>query len=88
MDPNNNVNMNASAPAVPQESGSSAGPIIGAIIILAVIVFGALYFLGQREDSQALNDITEQSTSDEAAAIEADLNSTEINSLDAELNTY
>ena len=90
MDPNN-PNMN-SAPVMPQESGSSAGPIIGAIIILAVIVFGALYFLGQREDSQALNNelnsISEQSSSDEAAAIEADLNSTEIDSLDAELNTY
>jgi len=83
MEPQDNVN-----PAV--ESGSSAGPIIGAIVILAVIIFGALYFWGQREESQALNQeldtINIQSDSDETADIEADLNSTEIENLDAELN--
>ena len=72
------------------QSGSSAGPIIGAIVILAVIIFGALYFWGQREESQALNQeldtINIQSDSDETADIEADLNSTEIENLDAELN--
>ena len=83
MEPQDNVN-----PAV--ESGSSAGPIIGAIVILAVIIFGALYLWGQREESQALNQeldtINIQSDSDETADIEADLNSTEIENLDAELN--
>lgn len=83
MEPQDNVN-----PAV--QSGSSAGPIIGAIVILAVIIFGALYFWGQREDTQALNEeinsIKEQSDSDDAASIEADLNSTDIDNLDAELN--
>ncbi|MDO8589858.1 MAG: hypothetical protein Q7R69_01125 [bacterium] len=83
MDESNNI-------SAVQERGSSAGPIIGGIIILAVIVFGALYFMGQREDNQAINDeinaINSQSDSDTAAAIEADLNSTEIENLDAELN--
>ncbi len=79
----NNVNMG-------QENGSSAGPIIGGIVILAVIIFGALYFWGQRDDNQVLdeqvNTINAQSASDEAAAIEADLNVTDVENLDAEMN--
>lgn len=79
----NNVN------AAPQ-SESSAGPIIGAIIILAVVLFGFLFFWGERGDNQALenqvNSIESQSNSDETADIEADLESTEIDNLDAELN--
>lgn len=91
MDESNKVNTNPSTMQnMTPETGSSAGPIIGAIVILAVIVFGALYFLGQREDSailnEELNSIRMQSDSDEAAAIEADLNATEIENLDAELN--
>jgi uncharacterized protein HemX len=73
----------------------SAGPVIGIIIILAVIVLGGLYFWGQRtnetaqeEDNLAaeLDEIGNQSSSDEVTAIEADLQSTDIESLDAELN--
>lgn len=83
MEPQDNVN-----PAV--QSGSSAGPIIGGIIVLAVIIFGALYFMGQRAENQALNEevnaINTQSNSDEAVSIEADLNSTNVEDLDAELN--
>lgn len=81
-------NMNTSA--APQ-TGSSAGPIIGAIIILAVVIFGALYFMGEQGD-RALNSQVEsietQSDSDELADIEADLEATETNNLDAELNSY
>lgn len=75
-----------------QEPVSSAGPIIGAIIILAVIVFGALYFMGEREDNQALNsqleEINTQSDSDETASIEADLEATDVDSVDAGLEAY
>lgn len=75
-----------------REPVSSAGPIIGAIVILAVIVFGALYFMGERGDNQVLNsqleEINTQSDSDETASIEADLNSTDVDSVDAELNSY
>ncbi len=71
---------------------SSVGPIIGAIIILAVIVFGFLFFWGERGDNQALdnqiNSIEAQGNSDETAAIEADLNSTDVDGVDAELNSY
>lgn len=79
----NNVNV------APREE-SSAGPIIGAIIILAVVIFGFLFFWGERGDNQALenqvNTIEAQSNSDETSAIEADLNSTDVDSIDAELN--
>lgn len=61
-------------------SGSSAGPIIGTVIILAVIVLGGLYFWGQRGDSteQALDEMSAQSQSDEVADIQADLDSTDV----------
>lgn len=80
----NNVNMG-------RESGGSAGPIIGVIIILAIIILGGLYFWGQRVGDEAMTDkavesINMQSNSDAAAAIEADLESTDIENLDAELN--
>ena len=83
MEPQDNVSPVA-------QSGSSAGPIIGGIVILAVIIFGALYFWGEKQDSEALNEeldtINIQSESDDTADIEADLNSTDIDNLDAELN--
>ncbi len=86
MDESNNLNMGQTN----EPKGNSTGPIIGGIIVLAVVIFGALYFMDQREDSQALNEevnaINSQDTSDEAASIEADLNSTDIENLDAELN--
>lgn len=73
------------------ESGSSYGPIIGIIIILAVIVFGALYFAGDRGTDQAMdsqvNSIEAQSNSDEISDIEADLEATNVESVDAELNS-
>ncbi|MDP3763932.1 MAG: hypothetical protein Q8Q92_04845 [bacterium] len=69
-------------------SGGSAGLIIGVIVILAIVILGGLYFWGQRaNNSDAVTDtISTPSTSDEAAVIEADLNTTDIENLDAELN--
>ena len=76
---------------------SSIGPIIGAIIILAVIILGGLYFWSERGDDSAapetedaavaeLGVIKEQSSSDETNAIEADLKATQIETLDADRN--
>ena len=77
----NNVNMGVG------ESGGSSGPLIGAIVILAVIILGGLYFWGQRAANDAVIDETStESGSDETAAIEADLDTIDIESLDAELN--
>lgn len=74
-----------------EEGGGLSGPIIGVIIILAIIILGGLYFWSQRASDETLtNEVVEgintQSDSDEASAIEADLDATDIENLDAELN--
>ncbi len=84
MDESNNVNPTT-------ESGGSAGPIIGVIVILAIIILAGLYFWGQRAGDETMTDktvesINMQSDSDAAAAIEADLDATNIENLDSELN--
>jgi len=77
----NNVNVGVG------EGGGLSGPLIGAIVILAVIILGGLYFWGQRAGNDAVIDETStESGSDETAAIEADLDAIDIESLDAELN--
>ncbi|MBX4189563.1 hypothetical protein KW785_03155 [Candidatus Parcubacteria bacterium] len=71
---------------------SSVGPVIATIIILAVIVLGGLYFWGQRADNNVpatsadLNSINTQSNSDDSASIQADLENTNTEDLDAQLN--
>jgi len=88
---NNVPNMNNA----PTPSGSSVGPVIGIIIILVVIILAGLYFWGQKDMDTEIEEtnttastesITVQSQSDETDSIENDLNNTEIESLDAELN--
>lgn len=75
-----------------ESRGGSVGPIIGIILILAVIILGGLYFWSQRanEDAmmtnEAIETINTQNTSDETTVIEADLNATDVENLDAELN--
>ena len=92
MDPQNQNNMTPGTAEV-NSSGSSAGPIIGIIVILAIVILGGLYFWSQRsatEDSSATDKTVEtiniQSSSDNPSSIEADLNTTDIENLDAEIN--
>lgn len=71
--------------------GGLSGPIIGAIVILAIIILGGLYFWNQRvgegvPTNETIENINMQSDSDAAAAIEADLDAIDIENLDAELN--
>jgi hypothetical protein len=80
------ANMNSS---MPSGKSGSAGPVIGAIVILAVIILGGLYFWGQRsgdDTDRAVDEANMQSDSDEAAAIEADLESTDLEDVDVEMN--
>ena len=86
MDEQNNVNVEG-APS----SGSSAGLITGIIVILAIIILGGLYFWKQSSINEIMTDgtvesINTQSELDDTASIEADLNSTDVDNLDAELN--
>lgn len=93
-------------PQMPQEETHRApmGPIIGVIIVVAVLAIGGLYYWGaqlneqqdflmeeEMEDGDMANDaptpeeLRAQSDSDELEAIEADLEASNFNQLDAEL---
>lgn len=76
----------------------SLGPVIGVIVILAIIIIGGLYFWSTRPkasntaaDAAAtssdadIQSIQSQGTSDDAAAIQADLNATNVDSVDSGL---
>lgn len=73
-----------------QNTGGSAGPVIGIIVILVIILLGGLYFWNQRAEEmmtdEDLNSINSQSDSDETNSIEADLESTDVDNLDSEFN--
>ncbi|HEY4495758.1 MAG TPA: hypothetical protein VJC04_00135 [Candidatus Paceibacterota bacterium] len=76
-----------------------AGPIIGVVIIILILVVGALYFWGAKlnkeanqtpenilsAEDQTLNQLQTQSTSTEVTDINADLNATVLDGLDADL---
>ncbi len=96
MEPNiqpTNTESSNNQPVVNQES--STGPAIAIVIVLAMIILGGFYFWGERSKStdtileatpeQMISAIETQSTSDESSSIEADLNSTELDNIDAEL---
>jgi len=74
------------------------GPVIGIIVIIVLVIFGGLYLWGgilsqkamtpeeilNEEDTQ-LTELQTQGTSDEVADIEADLGTTDLEGIDAEL---
>ncbi|MBX4198861.1 hypothetical protein KW800_01105 [Candidatus Parcubacteria bacterium] len=77
---------------------NSVGPVVGVIIILAVIVLGGLYFWGTRDNAtdgvnqnvatpsgDSASAIETQSSSDDTSSIQTDLDNTNTN-LDTELN--
>jgi hypothetical protein len=68
------------------------GPLIGSVIIILIIIAGAFYLFSiikQKVDTQKATQetITEstENQSDEISEIEADINSIEVENLDAEL---
>lgn len=89
------------APIAPSES-SAAGPVIGAIIIVAVLILGGFYYWGaylEERDRAALTaedimnqpdvileQLKTQGTSDELGAIEADVDATDLENLTTELD--
>jgi hypothetical protein len=96
MEPNiqpTNTETNNSQQVIAQES--STGPAIAIIIVLAMIILGGFYFWGERSKStdttletnpeEMISTIETQSTSDESSSIEEDLNNTELDNIDAEL---
>ena len=85
-----NPNMSAPTPGAGAPR-SGAGFVVATIIILAVILAGAVYFWKARSASApaandaALNQIQNQSAADDAASINADLNSTNVDNADYDL---
>lgn len=85
--------------SIPQKP-SSAGPIIGTTIVIVLLALGALYFWGARlnervpeelpfipgDDSSAQSWAPQSSSSDEASAIEADLNATNMTEFEQQMN--
>ena len=74
---------------------SSIGPIIGIIIVIAVLLVGALYFWGQHlskvdlqegkpneQPNEEMSQVPPVSDSDELSTIEAELSATAIESFD------
>ncbi len=108
MEGQDQVNMNpaptpnpapAPQPMKPVEGG--AGPVIGTIIILAVIILGGLYFWMQRSNTADTNvapttdtvgtdvdtsAIQAQSSADDTSSIETDLKATDTTTVDSGLN--
>ena len=86
------------------EESKSAGPMVGSIIIIVIIIIGGLYFWGKyltnqdldlqgptaeeisAEVDEGLTALEEQSSSDEIADIEADLDATDLEGLDEALS--
>jgi hypothetical protein len=100
MDPQNPTPIIPQEP-VPAEPNSSIGPAVGIIVIVALVVLGSLYFLGQRDAQTApletqteesagdeyIEEMRRQGTSDDLETIEADLNATNFSDLGSEIES-
>lgn len=69
------TNTPAPAPVTPEtpKAKTSYGTLLGLLVIVAIIVIGALYFLNERVSDSSGTSLQEQSTSTEPDAIQADL---------------
>ena len=72
------------------QTTSSKGSLIATILVVAIIVVGALYFWSERGgdalEAQQLESINTQSDSDATLDIEADLEATDVDSVDYDLD--
>lgn len=78
----------------PEKGEGSFGPLVAIIIIVIILILGGLYFWGQRADisepiipadDTIVETLETQSTSDEIVDIDADLEATDLDNLDADL---
>ncbi len=90
------------APQTEQVSKSSAGPIVGAFIVIIILALGGLYFWGAQLNQEPEDTLPfipgddgmtgeetwlpSSSGSDDAAAIEAELEATNMNAFESEMN--
>ena len=91
----------APLPQQPDNQEKSFGPLIGIVIIITLLVIGGIYYwlnldIGAGRDEMTAEEILsekdpqlealqQQGSSDEVAAIEEDLQATDLEGLDAEL---
>lgn len=86
-------------PQTPSDK-KTIGPLVGVVIIILVLVLGGLYYWGQKintedqtvspetitgADDPLLAELNQQSDADTTAAIETDLNATDLSNIDTEL---
>jgi hypothetical protein len=83
-------------PMLTPDHGNHMGPIIGSIIIIVLLALGGLYFWSKElqkekpaevEQNPALQGTTTLNSSDEVSSIEADIESTNFNDIDADLKS-
>lgn len=94
MDNPNNLNVPQAQSSMSPKPKGSAGSLTALIVILVLLAIGAFYFWNERvaedaaleSDNAALESINRQSNSDLEADIEADLNSTDIEGVDYDLD--
>lgn len=92
-----NMEPTPTAPITPTPQAGEApktsyGALIGLLVVVAVVVAGALYFLNERVDKnvytedQRVDTLTEQSDSTEPEAIQADLDAQSAEDFDKEID--
>ena len=100
MEPNTPNESNTQGPsAASMPAKSSSGPVVGSIVIIVLLIIGGLYFWMQEpRDTMSYppfipGDSTEDeawmqaaSSSDEATAIEAELNATNMDAFETQMN--
>ena len=82
----------------PKPNGSGTGPVIAIIVIVILFVLGGLYYLTQGvpvsnesgtadQDQKTIAELMAQGSSDTAAAIQADVNATDLKPVDDALSS-
>lgn len=77
------MTQNNMPPSRPQSSNSSMWVWL---IVAVVVLAGLAYFWNERSGDPALNQVNSQSNSDEIVDIEADLEATDVESVDYDLS--
>lgn len=85
------------------QKDSTVGPLIGSIVIILIVIVGGLYFWGalitnkkaeirntdlleEQADALEIEQAAQQSTSTDIGSIEADLNATNVDGLDGDIS--
>lgn len=99
MEQNTPMNPQDSQSPMPQKTAGPAGPLVGTIIVIVLLVIGAVYFWVQSsntkapdlpfipgDESSAETWMPASSQSDDAASIQADLEATDMTAFEAQMN--